>query len=226
MGPPAADGLPTLADTPLGASFLVSVGTQGLSVLAGTIARQTATAWLALAGLVAFAFGLLLYFVVLVRFDYRQLRTGAGDQWIAGGALAIGSLAGVTTMAATQQVGLLPRSLGPAAALELALLVLTLVWYAVLAATELRWPRPRYDLRRWSTVFPLGMLAAACFAVADEQRVHWLRTLAEVLVWPAICVTALTAVGFLRHMRRLVVQPPAVMTGGAAAPADFSERER
>jgi hypothetical protein len=44
--------------------------------------------------------------------------------------------------------------------------VAALAWLPALLAGELASPRLRYDERRWSTVFPLGMYAVCSFVVA------------------------------------------------------------
>ena len=83
-----------------GAVFLGCVATQGLAVLAATLAGKEATAWLAHAALVLFWLGLVLYGIALARFDLRQVTEGLGDHWIAGGALGISALAGAKLLAA------------------------------------------------------------------------------------------------------------------------------
>jgi tellurite resistance protein TehA-like permease len=65
----------------------------------------------------------------------------------------------------------------------------------VLLWCELRWPRRRYDVRRWATVFPMGMTAAASFAVARAERLPALAVLGHVLLWPALAAWALTVAG-------------------------------
>ncbi|WP_344343617.1 tellurite resistance/C4-dicarboxylate transporter family protein, partial [Kitasatospora putterlickiae] len=140
-----------------GAAFLICVATQGLAVLAATLAPHTAD-WLARAALPVFVLGLLLYGDALRRFDPRQVTAGAGDHWVAGGAMAISALAASKLLASGVWSG------GAHTALRVVTLVLlgvALAWYAVLAVAELLRPRLRYDLRRWSTVFPLGMTAVA-----------------------------------------------------------------
>jgi hypothetical protein len=47
-----------------------------------------------------------------------------------------------------------------------AIYVLALAWLPVLVTAEIALPRLRFDPRRWATVFPLCMYAAAGFAVA------------------------------------------------------------
>lgn len=66
-----------------GAAFLVCVATQGLAVLAGTLAGATGHDWLGRAALAAFCLGLLLYAEALLRFDFREVVSGAGDHWVA-----------------------------------------------------------------------------------------------------------------------------------------------
>ncbi|WP_214371086.1 tellurite resistance/C4-dicarboxylate transporter family protein [Pseudonocardia sp. H11422] len=187
----------------VGAGFLVCVATQGVVVLAGTSAPPGRVGWICVPGLAVFVLGLVLYGFVLARFELGQLRRGAGDQWVAGGALAISALAGATLVTATSSSGVLgwwPGLHEAVRSADLIVLGLALAWYAVLAASELRWPRPVYDARRWSTVFPLGMTALACMTTASATGVGWLRPLGEVLVWPALAAWIAVAAGAARRM--------------------------
>ncbi|KIF00717.1 membrane protein, partial [Streptomyces sp. RSD-27] len=86
-------------------------------------------------------------------------------------------------------------------AATLAALALSLAWYAVLLGAEVRSPRPRYDIRRWSTVFPLGMTATACLTAASVTGPAWLRPPGEVLLWIAVAAWALTCAAFLLSRR-------------------------
>ncbi|MFE2174830.1 tellurite resistance/C4-dicarboxylate transporter family protein [Kitasatospora sp. NPDC059462] len=181
-----------------GAAFLICVATQGLAVLAATLAPHTAD-WLARAALPVFVLGLLLYGDALFRFDLRQVTEGAGDHWVAGGAMAISALAASKLLACGVWSG------GAHTALRVVTLVLlgvALAWYAVLAVAELLRPRLRYDLRRWSTVFPLGMTAVAALSTATAARVDWLEPLGRALLWVAAAVWLIVAVGALRRLRR------------------------
>jgi tellurite resistance protein TehA-like permease len=186
----------------VGASFLVCVATEGLAVLAGLLAPSGPRA--AGAGLTAFALGALLlggvlYGVVVARFVWRQLAVGAGDHWVLAGALAITSLAAAEVVPALDRLRPF-RSLLPALrVLDLAAWALATLGYAVLVGCELRWPRWRYDIRRWATVFPLGMAAAASFAVARVERLPALTVLGHVLLWPALAAWALAGVGAVRR---------------------------
>jgi tellurite resistance protein TehA-like permease len=181
-----------------GAVFLVCVSTQGLAVLGATLAAALPATWLAWASLVCFALGLVLYVVAFPRFDLRQIETGAGDHWVAGGALAISALAGAKLLAVPAWKGTgLHDALRP---VTLVLLALVLLWYLLLVVAELRRPRPRYDVRRWATVFPMGMTAVATLSTGTAASVGWLRVPGQVLLWIAAAAWALTLVGLLRSV--------------------------
>ncbi|MFG2944947.1 SLAC1 family transporter [Streptomyces adustus] len=189
-----------------GAVFLACVATQGLAVLAATLAAALSTAWLAHTALVLFWLGLVFYGLALARFDPRQAVEGAGDQWVAGGALATSALAGAQLLAADSARLVLwnDDDRGVLRAVTVALLVLDLCCYACLLTAELRWPRLRYDVLRWSTVFPMGMSAAAASAVSSALGVPWLKGLGEVLLWVAVAVWLVVAVAALRAVPRTV----------------------
>ncbi|MFI6338628.1 tellurite resistance/C4-dicarboxylate transporter family protein [Streptomyces sp. NPDC050535] len=183
-----------------GGVFLVCVATQGLSVLGATLAAAVGADWLAHAALVLFWLGIVLYGVSFTHFDIREVVTGAGDHWVAGGALAISALAGAKLVAAHNADAFLWNGddNGVLRAATTALLVLDLAWCCVLAAAELARPRPRYDVRRWATVFPLGMTAAATLSVSAALGVSWLKGLGEVLLWIAVAVWLVVAAGAVR----------------------------
>ncbi|MGW8328720.1 tellurite resistance/C4-dicarboxylate transporter family protein [Streptomyces sp. NPDC055897] len=178
-----------------GAAFLVCVATQGLGVLAATLSLADGAAWLGWAALVAFGLGLVLYGEALVRFDFREVREGAGDQWIAGGALAISALNASKLTLSPLWSGAAHTALRTAA---LVLLGLNLAACAVLLAAEVYRPRPRYDIRRWSTVFPLGMTAAAALFTSAATGIGALHTLGEVVLWIAVAAWLLVLAGFAR----------------------------
>ncbi|MFC9847374.1 tellurite resistance/C4-dicarboxylate transporter family protein [Streptomyces sp. NPDC060223] len=183
-----------------GGVFLVCVATQGLSVLGATLAAAVGADWLAHAALVLFWLGIVLYGVAFTHFDIREVVTGAGDHWIAGGALALSALAGATLVAAHNVDAYLwnDDDNGVLRAVTTALLVLALAWYCVLAGAELARPRLRYDVRRWATVFPLGMTAVAALAVSSALDVSWLDGLGEVLLWIAVAAWLTVAAGAVR----------------------------
>lgn len=192
-----------------GAVFLICVATQGLAVLCAVLVPEAGD-WLARVALALFLLGLLLYVDALARFDVRQVVTGAGDHWIAGGALALSALTGSKLLASGVWSG------DAATALRTATLVLTaldLAWYAVLLCGECARPRLGYDVRRWATVFPLGMTAVAALSVAAATGVAWLETLGRVLLWIAVAVWLPTAYGFARSLTGHAVAPPSPAVG-------------
>ncbi|MFK4101438.1 tellurite resistance/C4-dicarboxylate transporter family protein [Streptomyces sp. NPDC019531] len=189
-----------------GAVFLGCVATQGLAVLGATLAAAESATWLAHTALVLFWLGLVLYGVALFRFDLRQVLDGPGDHWVACGALAISALAGAKLIAADSAHLYLwnDDDHGVLRAVTIALLVLDLAWYAVLLVAEFVRPRLRYDGRRWATVFPMGMTAAATLAVSTAVDVPWLRTPGEVLLWIAVAAWLLVAAGAVAEARAAV----------------------
>jgi len=169
---------------PTGTRLLLVVSTQSLVVLATFAARS-----LAGPAVVVFAVGLVLYPAILAGIPSSELRVSQGDVWIAMGAIAISTLA-----AARLSLLVAHRPLRVAA---LVLWACATAGLPVLAAAELRWPRPRFHPRRWGTVFPLGMYAAATVAVATATHVDE-PTLARFAFWAAVAAGALTALGAAR----------------------------
>ncbi|WP_432192007.1 tellurite resistance/C4-dicarboxylate transporter family protein [Streptomyces sp. bgisy027] len=188
-----------------GAVFLGCVATEGLAVQAAALAAAETTAWLAHMALVFFWLGLVLYVVALPRFDRRQLARGAGDQWVAGGALAISALAGSKLLAADSPALHLwnDDDYGVLRTMTVALLVLGVAWYAVLLLAEFAWPRLRYDVRRWSTVFPMGMAAAATLSVGTTLDAPWLEHPGEALMWIAVAAWLAVTAGAAWNCTRL-----------------------
>ncbi|MGI5162797.1 tellurite resistance/C4-dicarboxylate transporter family protein [Spirillospora sp. CA-253888] len=187
-----------------GAAYLVCVSTQSLAVLGATLAVTLPAAWPVPPAVCLLLLGLGLYAFVLAHFDFGQLRTGAGDHWVAGGAIAISALAAAKLAAATAPAGGLHALHGALRAAALVLVGIALAWYAVLVFCEVRWPRPRYDVRRWSTVFPLGMTAVAAMTAGAVAAVPALAAVGAALLWPAVAVWALVAAGTVRAAVRAV----------------------
>jgi voltage-gated anion channel len=183
-----------------GAGFLPSVSAHAIAVLcAGVGARgDRAPATVALAFLAA---GLALYVLGAAAFDLGALRRGRGDQWVAGGALAIAALAAATVAKAfaAAHAGAVAAPLRSAA---LVLWALAMAWLPLIVAGELAPPRRGFDARRWSTVFPVGMYAAMSFAVGDTASVPWIVAFARAWTWAAVAVWALVAVAAVRRAPR------------------------
>jgi hypothetical protein len=179
-----------------GASLVVTVATQSLAVLGAAVAPRVHDTWLLVAALVPFALGLCSYVMVIWRFDLGQLTAGRGDQWIAGGALAISTLAAGNLTSAARVLAVLGRG----AALQDAAVVLwaaSMAWLPVLVVGEAVRPRLRYHLARWSTVFPFGMYAACSFVVASVAHAGGIASFARVWTWIALAVWAVVFAGML-----------------------------
>ncbi|WP_432055063.1 tellurite resistance/C4-dicarboxylate transporter family protein [Streptomyces sp. bgisy022] len=194
-----------------GAVFLCCVATEGLALLGATLAAAESAAWLARAAMVLFWFGLVLYALALFHFDWRQVFEGAGDHWIAGGALAISGLAGARLLTADSPQLYLWNEDGSGVLrfATVSLLVLDLAWYVVLLVAEIVRPRLGYDTRRWSTVFPLGMTAAATLTASAAVGAPWLKHLGHVLVWVAVAVWLVVAAGAVGSARSAWASSPA-----------------
>ncbi|HVS99693.1 MAG TPA: tellurite resistance/C4-dicarboxylate transporter family protein [Solirubrobacterales bacterium] len=186
----------------VGASFILTVGTESLGLLAATLAHGYRAEWLLDAALVPFLLGLCFYPWVLCRFDFGQLAVGEGDHWVTGGALAISTVVAGRIVLAYQAVEPGGGALGALRGVSLALWVVALAWLPVLLVAELRRPRLRYGVRRWSTVFPVGMYAACSFVVGTALPAAAITRFAEVWIWVAVAVWAVVATGLLRAVVR------------------------
>ncbi|WP_430335386.1 tellurite resistance/C4-dicarboxylate transporter family protein [Rhodococcus sp. ACT016] len=186
----------------VGVHFLLCVATQGLAVLAAALGVSAPAHWLAGPAFIAFLLGLLFYLMVLVRFSFDQFRLGAGDHWVFAGALAISGLAAGTLAPVARAAGW-PEGLHHTIQITgIVIVCLAMIGYVVLVACEIRWPRLRYDVRRWSTAFPMGMTSAASLTVAVSSHADWLRPVGLVLVWPAVVVCLILLVGSGRRLAR------------------------
>lgn len=174
----------------VGASFLLAVSTESLAVLSATLAALERAQWLLVAALVPFALGLCFYVFVLARFDMRHVGLGQGDQWVAGGALAISTLAAGRLAAGAKALAILGGGGGALEDLAIGLWVASMLWLAVLVLAEVLRPRLVYDLRRWSTVFPVGMYAACSFVVGSAASLGAATSFARVWVWIAVALWA------------------------------------
>ena len=213
---------PVLANwaTPtVGASLLLVVATESLAELAATLASAEHARWLLAASLVPFALGLCFYVFVIARFDTRQIGRGRGDQWITGGALAISTLAAGRIAGGARALSTLDSGGGVLKALTVGLWIATMLWLPVLLAAEVLRPRLRYDVRRWSTVFPFGMYAACSFVVGTVAAADICTRFAQVWVWVALAVWAAVFAAMLRRAVETVRRPRASAPGTSAANA-------
>ena len=188
----------------IGASFILTVATESLALLAATLAFSERTAWLLYAALAPFALGLVFYAFVLVRFQLRQLAVGTGDHWVTGGALAISTLTAGRIALAARHIDVLSGAHGALRAIALVLWGLTILWLPVLVAAEALRPRLHYNVRRWSTVFPVGMYAACSFVVGELNRTPAITDFARIWVWVALAVWLVVFAAMVGRSRQLI----------------------
>jgi Voltage-dependent anion channel len=180
---------------------VTGVATDGLALLSATLAVAFRAGWLVTAALVLLLLALVLYAFTAVRFDLRQLISGHGDHWIAGGALAISALtAGLVTEAAAT-LGRFSQQHQVLANGTLVLWCLSMAWLPVLIAAEVAWPRLHYEVRRWATVFPLGMYAACSFTVGKVAGISGITSFGQVWTWVAFAATLLALAGLVHSVR-------------------------
>jgi len=187
----------------VGVSLVLTVSTESLAVLAATLAARGHAHWLLDAALAPFVLGLAFYLFVIVRFDPRQLGVGRGDHWITGGALAISTLAAGRIALAAKALATLGGDSGMLQGISVGLWVLTILWLPVLLLAEALRPRLRYDVRRWSTVFPFGMYAACSFVVGAAAHAPAITSFARVWVWVALAVWLIVLAAMLRRCLQL-----------------------
>jgi tellurite resistance protein TehA-like permease len=213
-GPWNARGFPST-----GAAFLFVVAPQSLAVLAGALAERLALTWLVFGAFVPFAFGLGVYVLTVTRFDFAELRTGAGDQWVAGGAIAISTLACAELAQATTAM----RTLGGLHVLlriaSVVLWAMTIAWLPVLIGGEARSTRPRFDVRRWATVFPLGMYSVMSVTTGAVTGSTWMVEFGRAWAWVALAAWIAVTVGAGRAVRTRASSPaprssPPIERGG------------
>lgn len=186
-----------------GASLILPVATESLGVLAAVLASTERADWLLYAALGPFGLGLGFYVLVMTRFDFRQLVVGRGDQWVTGGALAISTLCAGRIAVAAQAHGNLGGAHGPLETITLVLWCLTMAWLPPLVVGEFVRPRLAYDVRRWATVFPVGMCAACSLTAGAVTSVSGISDFGRVSVWVGLTTWLLALLGMLRRAPRL-----------------------
>jgi hypothetical protein len=197
-----------------GAGFLVAVSTEALAVLCAAVASTAHAGWLAVAAVPVIACGLGLYGFAATSFDIGELVRGRGDQWVAGGALAIAALAAGADAAAARSTHTAVALREPVGALAVVLWALAMAWLPALVLAELGRPRRRFDARRWSTVFPLGMYAAMSYVVGAEDGRAWMVAFARAWTLVAAAVWLAVAGATVRRAVRLLADIARPGAGG------------
>jgi tellurite resistance protein TehA-like permease len=194
-----------------GVSFLLAVAVASVSVAASELSRAAGVGWLVIPAGICWALALLAYLFVFSRFELRELLSGRGDHWVAGGALTIAALAGGELCLSLRANGH-PFS----SAVEV---VVTLLWAAAsawmvaLLLSELARPRWGYHHLRWATVFPLGMYGVGSSVLGTILSAAPLQSLAVVFVWIGFGAWLLVAAGLLSRGPAPIAKPPLQETG-------------
>jgi tellurite resistance protein TehA-like permease len=185
-------------DAVKGSWLLATVATDSLAVSGAPLARHAGSdvgvALAAVAWLGALTVYCLIISVILRRISRREIGRSDldGDHWVTKGALAISTLAGTRVFAAMTVLGWSHGVREATRTLTIVIWIGALAWLPVLIAAEawrLRRP-PFYTVARWSTVFPLGMLAVASHAL-------WLTAGVGAAKPVAIVFTAIGAAAWL-----------------------------
>jgi tellurite resistance protein TehA-like permease len=191
-----------------GVSLLLTVSTESLAVLAAALAATEGAPWLLDCAMALFVLGLGCYVFVICRFDFRQLIVAQGDHWITGGALAISTLAVARITLAARTLHLLMASAEVLKVATLTLWGLSIAWLPVLLVAEAARPRLVYDLRRWATVFPIGMYAACSFLTAAAAQSEAIADFAKVWVWLSVAVWLIVFLATLARVAELTRSTP------------------
>jgi tellurite resistance protein TehA-like permease len=175
-------------------SLLTIVATESLAVLAASLDREHVAGLRSLA-VALWAFGLALYPFIAGRIVHSSLRERdfSPTLWIVMGALAI------TTLAAAG-LALDRGALGSDVALATWAVASAAIPFLVV--TELRLREWRYEIARWSFVFPLGMYGVASHVLAGAAGIAGLRELGAVFFGIALAAWVLTVGGLARRSFR------------------------
>ena len=99
-----------------------------------------------------------------------------------------------------------------------------MVWLPPLVTAEILKPRLACDVRRWATVFPLGMYAASSITTGQVTGITTITSFGRVWMWVAFTGWLLALAGLFRHswpvlrgQHRPAAQPPG-QDGDAGGP--------
>jgi tellurite resistance protein TehA-like permease len=187
-----------------GSDFLLTVSTASLGVLFSQLCLDLDVQALLVPALVLLVLAALLYAAVAIEFDRRELLHGRGDHWVAGGGLAILALATGEAGIASQHVEFLSAAEHALRVAGWILWPIAIVWLVALVVAEVAQPRLRIELRRWATVFPVGMFAACSFTLGRFLDAPAISDFARAWTWVAIASWALVLAGTIAAPRRLL----------------------
>lgn len=181
------------------------VGTQSVSIAAAILGTSLgmSPSWAALAAVSLWAFGALLYLLLmaiilarllLVRLDPVQ---ASPPYWISMGATAITVLAGAELLMLPQSLSSLLASRPGIEAITFFLWAFGTWWFPFLILLTIwryrRLAEPVYEQTLWSMVFPLGMYAVATDVYGGVAGIQQLRSIAAAEVWLALVAWVIVA---------------------------------
>jgi tellurite resistance protein TehA-like permease len=199
---------PTVRE-PVGGSLLLVVATQSLAVLAALLAPRWTPALLVVA-LASWALGLVLYPIVLGSIVVALSRRWAfaPDLWIVMGAAAISTLAASELLLGLRALDTLSALKAALPDVDLAIWSLASVLVVPLLAADLTSPAGwRYSASRWSSVFPLGMYAAASSQLGKADGSQLLTGVGRAFFVVAFVVWGLALLGLARRSLLLIRSP-------------------
>jgi tellurite resistance protein TehA-like permease len=200
-----------------GTWFMWAVAGQSVGLAASTLSATHGGELLPFVAVCGWALGLFLYvvdgvFVVMRLLSYEfSAEDLTPPYWIAMGAAAISSLAGVhlATLDADPFVDTV-RELARGSGLALWVVASWLVpglfamgwWRHVTHRVPLR-----YDASMWSIIFPLGMYATTSLTLAGLEHLPGLDVVGHVGLWVALAAWLLAAGGLVPHVWTDVLSP-------------------
>ena len=189
-----------------GLAFLLTVATQGVSLVASSLEVDYVADWFVYIAFALWLVGIAFYLLIeLQDFDHGRITTGPGDQWVFAGAVAISSRGreaghrhrcpGRARRTGARSAGGHPCRVGCCAAHAARSL-----W------SEFAFPRLAYSALRWATVFPVGMFAACTLVASKALGMAWMDTyFADWWVWVGLGVWAIVCAGLVRRLGRLAL---------------------
>ena len=204
---------PTVAEGITGATLILVVATEGMSVL-GTLLAASASSKerILFVCLSAYAVGAILYliFITLILFRWMFFSLDAGtltpSYWINMGALAITTLAGSRLILSVDEWPFLREIVvfvkgvtfccWAMAAWWIPLLIIAGLWRHAVQRVPIR-----YDPQYWSLVFPLGMFTVATILFEKATGLTMLHSVPQITICMAWAAWTATFVGMLRSIR-------------------------
>lgn len=198
-----------------GTWFIWVVGTQSLAIAAAvlSIAYPGAAATLGSLAVTLWAFGAVLYVVIVTLVTLRLLSGPTAPEalgpayWVAMGATAITVLAAAEVLSLPADLPVLAATVEVVRGTAFLLWAFGTWWIPMLLIFGawrhgLRRVPLVYDPTLWSMVFPLGMYAAASAAFGAVARVPFLESIGRGEFWVALAVWAATFLGMLGSLGR------------------------